>query len=939
MRGSQKFIGGSALCAIALSMSLASTASAQQSPTQGADAAPEKVDEPVTQIVVTGTLVRGIAPAGTNVVSVSQEQIASLGATTTTQVLQSIPQMGDFANLTSSPQPVGNQQTTNRPSLRGGLPGFNSSGGSTTLVLLDGHRIVGMGIGSTAPDPDIIPPGALRRVEVVTDGGSAIYGSDAVAGVLNFITRKDFNGLETDLNYGLGDKYHRASANVTFGHKWDSGSFYLSYGYAGHDQITGRDRDYIKQPLVASGFAAGGPQYITSLSCAQGNVVANNQVYALPYGSDKAVAGTANQCDLSDAGILFPKEQRHSVMAGLKQQLNDAISVDLQAFYTNRKTEFYGGGGSPTSVTVTASNPFFAAHQVNGESSQTVYLQVPQGSHPYGQEINLEAFGVTGTLTAKLNSNWQLRVLGAHSESLTRSQSWGFNSDALTNALSISDPNYAFNPYNPSATNPATLAAITNYGTFGRAAQALDNIRTIIDGELLHLPAGGVKLAAGLEYSLENYRPQGGDTVLGAQNTGYAGGSVGGYSIVPAVDPLVRYNLSRNVKSAFGEMVIPVISDANAITGIRELTISVAGRYDKYSDVGDTFNPKVGVTWRPVQSIRIRGAWGTSFNAPSLADTASAAPTKASYTYPLAYLPFLMPPQSMVDAGKFPAANGMQTILVLTGNDPDIKPQTAKTYSFGTDVQPTFIPGLKLSATYWGIDFKNVISTPPITVQGLMYGSYSRLFTFNPSAAQEAAAIASTQTKSATGNRCYLASDCVYAILKFYKTNLGDFRMNGIDFSADYDIPTGFGAIGIGTAGTYETRRESRASANVGWVNEFNTGGETPRFRIRTYVSAQLGKLYSKATWSHRSGYSLPEAVGYPAQNSVSGFDLLDLYFRYDLKASGALRNTSISLNIDNVFNQSPPEYRGVASLGGLQGFVNGFTVGRIAQIGLKKTF
>lgn len=936
---------GAGYGALALGVALASPAFGQGSAEAMQDGAASGAEattstdavQKAADIVVTGTLVRGIAPAGTNVLNVTQEQIESLGATNTTQILQSIPQMGNFASLSSAPQPVGNQQTTNRPSLRGGLPGFNSSGGSTTLVLLDGHRIVGMGIGSTAPDPDIIPPGAMRRTEVVTDGGSAIYGSDAVAGVLNFITRKDFKGIDMDVNYGLGDHYHTVSGNVTAGHAWDGGSIYISYNYAGHGQITGRDRDYIRQPLVATGFSSPSPQAVTSLSCPQGNVLVNNQIYALPYGAGAAVAGRANQCDLSDAGILFPRERRHSVMAGLSQHLNDAISIDLQAFYTNRKTEFYGGGGSPTSATVPSSNPFFAAHQIAGETSQVVYFQVPQGSHAYGQEIDLDAYGVTGTLTARLGSNWQLRVLGAYSESLTRSQSWGFNNDALTNALAASDPNVAFNPYNPSATNAATLAAITNYGTFGRAAQGLANGRAIIDGGLFNLPGGSVKLAAGIEYSLEMYRPQSGDTVLGGQNSGYGGLAIGGYAIVPSVAPLTRYDLSRNVKSAFGELVVPIFSGINGFGGMRELTVSLAGRIDDYSDVGSTFNPKIGVTWRPIKALRLRGAWGTSFNAPSLADTAAASPTRASYTYPLAYLPFLQPPSALVANGTYPAANPYQTILVLTGNDPNIKPQTAKTYSLGFDLQPAAAPGLRLSASWWGINFKNVISTPPITVQDLMYGSYGRLFTLNPTTAQEAAAIASTQTGSATGNRCYLASDCVYAILKNYKTNLGDFRMNGIDFSADYETPTGFGSISMGAAGTYELRRESRAGANAGWVNEFNMGGETPRFRIRTYLGGKIGGFQAQAALSHRSGYGLPSPVGIPAQTSVSGFNLVDLYFRQELKGHGVLGNMSISLNIDNVFNQNPPEYRGVSSLGGLQGFINGFTVGRVFQFGLKK--
>ena len=170
----------------------------------------------VEEVVVTGTFLRGTdAPAGTNVIGVSSEEIRETGATTTAQLLQSIPQFGSF-NTLSFPVGAGNTVTTNRPNLRT-LPGFNNSGGSTTLVLMDGHRVVGAGITSTSPDPDIVPPGVLQRVEIVPDGGSAVYGSDAVAGVINFITRKRIEGIEVDGHYGVADGYHQADGSFSGG--------------------------------------------------------------------------------------------------------------------------------------------------------------------------------------------------------------------------------------------------------------------------------------------------------------------------------------------------------------------------------------------------------------------------------------------------------------------------------------------------------------------------------------------------------------------------------------------------------------------------------------------------------------------------------------------------------------------------------------------------
>src|SRR6202011_1324278 len=147
----------------------------------------------------------------------------------------------------------GNTVTVNRPNLRN-LPGNNTAGGSTTLVLRDGHRIVGAGITSTSPDPDIIPPGAIERVEIVPDGGSAVYGADAVAGVINFITRSRFDGVAVDGHYGIADNYHQFDTNITAGRDWGTGSLYASYNYTQNDAIYGRDRDYVKVFPNANGL-------------------------------------------------------------------------------------------------------------------------------------------------------------------------------------------------------------------------------------------------------------------------------------------------------------------------------------------------------------------------------------------------------------------------------------------------------------------------------------------------------------------------------------------------------------------------------------------------------------------------------------------------------------------------------------------------------------
>ncbi len=154
-------------------------------------------------IVVTGTLLRGVAPTGTNLVGVTREDVLVSGAANANDLLASIPQVGNFMT-----QPVGTGQF-GAPLVRPNIRNLGSSGGATTLVLMNGHRLVGAGILQTTADPSIIPPDVIERVEVVPDGGSAIYGSDAIGGVINFITRKSFNGIGANARYGFAEDYKK----------------------------------------------------------------------------------------------------------------------------------------------------------------------------------------------------------------------------------------------------------------------------------------------------------------------------------------------------------------------------------------------------------------------------------------------------------------------------------------------------------------------------------------------------------------------------------------------------------------------------------------------------------------------------------------------------------------------------------------------------------
>lgn len=188
---------------------------------------------------------QSIAPTGTNLIQFEREDVLATGVASTNDLMATIPQIGNFATIPRGTASFG------QPIVQTNLRNLGASGGTTTLVLMNGHRVVGSGILQTYVDPAVIPPGVIERVEVIPDGGSSIYGSDAIGGVINFITRKDVDGVEVTGRYGSADNYHTVDANLTAGSVWDGGGFLFSYAYAEHDNIQGIDRDYFTQNSTA----------------------------------------------------------------------------------------------------------------------------------------------------------------------------------------------------------------------------------------------------------------------------------------------------------------------------------------------------------------------------------------------------------------------------------------------------------------------------------------------------------------------------------------------------------------------------------------------------------------------------------------------------------------------------------------------------------------
>jgi iron complex outermembrane receptor protein len=888
------------------------------------------------QIVVVGTLVRGLAPVGTEVIGLSQSEIEQIGASTTAQLMQSIPQLASFNSL-QFPAAVVNQVTSNRPNLRNF--DINLTGSSTTLVLVDGHRLVGMGVQSTTADPDILPPGMIERIDIATEGGSAIYGSDAVAGVMNFVTRKRITGIELDGHYGLAAQYQTVDATASTGREWDGGSAFLSAYFAKHDAIYGRDRDYVRQPATN---IAGIPFPVTSLFCMPGNVqiLPSGTVFALPYSSPTAVPNTANQCDVTDPRSIYPREQRYAVFGGLAQQLSGAVSLDVRGYFFDRRTYQPLGPNSgnpvlgPAVFGLPVDSPFRLTHLVSGNPFEVQQVYLAFGDDE-ASNVRLwsRSWGVTPSITADLGRGWQLRAFANLGESTTEAHTRMAGLISLSNAINAG----LFNPYEPAASDPAALAAVENSETFGKTRQRLYNVRAVADGNLLSLPAGPVKLALGSEFLREELRSQKGITVPGFQDSGFPGLSLPvpgrpATLIQRPIAPLPIVPLARTIWAAFGELVIPVFGHGGL--GLEELTISASGRYDRYSDWGDTFNPKLAVDYRPVAWIRLRGAWGKAFVAPSLADDARVNLATLGFGTGVA---LLMPPPELVANGTWPAPRpGQNTVAVILGTAPGLQPQKATTLSLGADLEPPFLPGVMLEVSYWKIDYSGGIRVPPYPLPGIYWTHFASLITVNPTQAQLDAAFA--LASSIQGTPCAPQPACLYAILDARKRNYAVTTLDGVDFAAHYKRATSFGSINLAVNATYALH--SWIAFGPGVEADDLLSANNNRFQLRASLDAQIGDLKVAVSLNHSGGYKLNPPVGVaPQQTGVDAFDVVGLFVRYDFTAGGAFKNLSLSLSVDNLFDQDPPVFRQNDIIPAGLGFANGATLGRLVQLGVSKRF
>jgi iron complex outermembrane receptor protein len=907
-------------------------------PPQQAAPAPAKKGDEEQEIVITGTQIRGIAPAGANVISVGQQEIQESGAARGNDILANVPQISNFFNAmpdVGGNNPFGiNAAPIQRPNLRS-LPGNNVNSGSLTLILMDGHRVTPSGLTQIAVDPDIVPSALLERVELMPDGASAVYGSDALGGVINFITRKSFNGVEGSARYGFAKNgYNAWDASITAGKDWGSGSAFISFSFSYHDPIFGKDRDFIKAiewNPASKNFGLG-----TERSCEPGNIQIGGNFY--PLSPDGTILGVStptnatlpNACDPSDLQTFYSRDRRRSFFAGFSQQLTDSIRLDIRGF-TTRRTSTTFGGPFRTSFNILRTSPLyrsvsgvpgapagdFAGCDVTPRLSscptETVRFSY-QNVLPIPARTNiLDTWQITPALTWDVGSKWQVRALATYGKNQT-----GVESDAMSAATQTARLNAGIiNPFNVDASAPGAFDNLV-FLSQTQGHITFQNYRLLADGPLFTLPGGDVHIAAGAEYiSIDFSRRQTDPSfVLG---------------------PPLQYK--QTVKAVFGELQIPIVGPGNRFSGVYSLSVQGSVRRDKYNDFGSTTNPSIGVTYEPVSWVKFRGIWGKSFVAPSA--TAQLGRTAVglivmgtSQTLGVLDLPAGAPPPP-------PGAVGLLLNMGSIGGLPGetLGPQTSKNWSIGGEIRPPFVPGLSLSATLYNIKVSDILATP--VSQGLpaFYPQFPTLFTLAPPGGFTAPQIAQWIGLATPASQAFYlqsfantSTNPVVILVDNRLRNLGSAHVKGVDFAVNYRKDVGFGTIDLSIAGNRELVSTTQNGAGLA-VNDLLALDEA-KWKWAAGAGLSRGKFRGKLTWNHTGGFKVNPALN-AGQTSVKAFNTVDAFLSYDLGGFGIVQDVQLTLNVNNMFDQDPPILRRA----GFQNFgfsPTVFTVGRFIQFGIR---
>jgi len=864
---------------------------------------------PDIRVEVTGSNIRRVEGEGSLPVTViTRQQIEQSGATTPMELLQQIS-ANNSAGAISVANAVGATTfSAQTASLRG-------LGPNRTLVLLNGHRLESFagaiqGVEGGA-NLAAIPFSAIERVEVLKDGASAIYGSDAIGGVINFITRSDYIGAEVTGYYGTptrgggGDQW-QGTASVGFGDLTkDRYNVFLSGSYNEQKSLDQADRNFsntsyrpeIGLAAISSNTNPGNVRNRGTADSAlgrgrigvltdRGGVVhqAVNQADCEPgfYVNDD-ILGTG--CVFDPARVhginMIPNQKTYQLFGQGKFQINNDWQAYLQGLYSHDEVHliiqpgpvsevFPYGPAKQTDGTILLqpTSPFYphdiaAAAGIDGTPLDVRYRTFDNGFRDT-TDTN-EHWNITGGVKGTW-ANWDWDFSGFYNEGKTKERlNSGFQDLRLLYPILQSG---VVNFFGPNTPDVVALERSANFvGDIFNGTSKSYGAQAKTSGEIWKLPAGPLAMAVGIEARKEELTQNNPEPLQTGNVSGFGG-------------EIKDVEGSRRQYAAFTEFNVPIV---------RTLEGNVAVRYDHYSDFGGTTNPKFSLRWQPARTLLLRGSYGTGFLAPSLYELNTPNISGVSAT-------------GLSDPVRCPITGdtGFDCVTqfgVTFGGNKNLKPEESEQTTLGIVLEP--IPNASLSVDWFKINLKNAITNgiSPLTVLG------------------DLAQFGSLVTRAAPDPAFPNLPGRIINIDQRY-INLGAEKIEGLDIEAHYRAPAmSWGRLSFNLSGTYYLKYDVQQpdgsyNGTVGTIFGSVLTGVIPRWKHYVSATWDQGPWSATIAQTYQTGYRdaqnsdnliADDAVGV-TPHQVGSLSIWDLQGSYS-----GFKNWKLALGVKNLFDRDPP--------------------------------
>lgn len=891
----------------------------------------------VEEIIVVGSRIQRKDADSVGVVTTLTEQdIKQSGAGSVGELLQKLPSAG--VSLSSN----GTQGTSyGASSINLRYLGGAEGSGNRVLVLVDGHRWVD-GVGQRGfrdfVDLNTMPLGMIEGVEVLKDGASAIYGADAIAGVVNIKTARDFDGLKTQVKvggttHGDGQTY---SGVANFGKRFERSALLVSLSYVKDKPILTSSRDLTRVTLVPVTAPGTSP----------------NGLYILPGLSNNAYFGTASGFASSSAPIAFnaggtigaggladnafhtaalpgdyyntqaqgiystgPSE-RYGVYARWTTDLTDKVRFKGEVLFNERKSDqlfspvlldIGGSAGTIRGFSIGANqayNPFGTANGVPTANALAFAAnsawRIRKVMTEVGNRDNVQdvkTYRVAGGFDGEVNllgRDWKWDVYALYSKNKINSEARnGVNYDKLALGLGANCATTAgCVPINLFSGMTAEQAAYIRYTARESNQTEIYDLSANITGELFQLPAGPLSIAAGYEHR-QNKASDSPDPFVNALPTNIptpAAGSAYASNTTTTAQTRSPTKGQYKLDEIYAEAAIPLLKD---VPLAKSLDISLAARYSDYDTVGGDSTLKAGLGWRPIQDILVRGTYAQGFRAPSILELYQGGrQTSFQGTDPCnggASANPNLPGCVGVPTGYNQANYNLNGLIAgtISGNT-KLKAETADTYSAGVAIKPRFAPGLSLTVDWYQITVHDAIASQSATqILNLC--------------AQRGGIFCDLVTRDTS-------TGAITNLLQGVQ-NLAEIKTSGVDSTLRYEFSNDLGRFAAVLDTSYLESFKTTSPNPVGGaaiVDERAGKGDQPR---ATYPHWKGQASFSwtggqwNALWRGRYIGSTTDVANAVKDSKTKAIFYNDLEGGYQFDK----RDASISVGVSNIFDKAPP--------------------------------